>query len=111
MSGGRSGGSLRVPWTVGLVALLVTALAIAVLPVSSDGARFALAAFVVVVALVVFGWLEVRMLRRLRVLHDAVDRVVRGDLDTPVELGRSDELGHVARGIERLRVLLVRDSS
>lgn len=88
--------------------VLLTRAAQPVVPIR--GPRIALAVAVLLVVLLVFGWLEIRMLRRLRGLHVAVDRVVRGDLDTPVELGRHDELGHVARGIERLRVRLVRES-
>jgi len=39
-------------------------------------------------------------------LLGAADRISRGDLDHPVELPRNDELGQLARSIERMRVSL-----
>lgn len=36
----------------------------------------------------------------------ATDRISHGDLDAPVELARDDELGQIARGVERMRISL-----
>ena len=40
----------------------------------------------------------------IQYLLEAADRISRGDLEQPVELDSQDELGQLARAIERMRV-------
>jgi len=44
--------------------------------------------------------------RKVQYLLEAADRISRGDLDEPVSLASRDELGQLARAIERMRVSL-----
>ncbi|MEJ2667665.1 MAG: HAMP domain-containing protein [Deinococcales bacterium] len=44
--------------------------------------------------------------RKVQYLLQAADRISRGDLDEPVSLQSRDELGQLARAIERMRVSL-----
>ena len=46
------------------------------------------------------------MRRKVRYLLQAADRISRGDLDEPVSLRSRDDLGQLARAIERMRVSL-----
>lgn len=68
----------------------------------------ALALLTGVAVLVVFGWLWHSVIRPIDELEREADRVAHGDLDRPVEVVRHDEIGLVARSIERLRVAALR---
>ncbi len=57
---------------------------------------------------VVFGWLWIFVLRPLFRLQSEAERIAYGDLSKNVEVIRYDEIGLVARALERIRVLLVR---
>ena len=57
---------------------------------------------------VVFGWLWIFVLRPLLRLQREAERIAYGDLSKNVEVIRYDEIGLVARALERIRVLLVR---
>ncbi|KOU52289.1 HAMP domain-containing protein [Streptomyces sp. WM6378] len=63
-----------------------------------------LAQVLAVVTLGLFGWLYVMWLRPLRRLVRDAERVADGDLRDVVEVRRYDELGLVARALERIRV-------
>ena len=60
-----------------------------------------------VATVVVFGWLWLAFVRPLDHLEREADRVAHGDIDRPVMIDRSDEIGLVARSVERLRQALV----
>ncbi|MFD7164288.1 HAMP domain-containing protein [Streptomyces violascens] len=62
-----------------------------------------LAQVLAVVTLGLFGWLYVMWLRPLRRLVRDAERVADGDLHDIVEVRRYDELGLVARALERIR--------
>jgi HAMP domain-containing protein len=57
---------------------------------------------------VVFGWLWIFLLRPLFRLQSEAERIAYGDLSKNVEVIRYDEIGLIARALERIRVLLVR---
>lgn len=57
---------------------------------------------------VVFGWLWIFILRPLFRLQSEAERIAYGDLSKNVEVIRYDEIGLIARALERVRVLLVR---
>ena len=63
-----------------------------------------LALFVVVV----FGWLYIIVLNPLFRLQREAERLANGDLSHHVEIVRYDEIGLVARALERIRVALIR---
>lgn len=58
--------------------------------------------------LLVFGWLDRALLRPLGRLSVDAQRLALGELDEPVRVGRLDEIGRTAQGLERARVALVR---
>lgn len=67
---------------------------------------FAFGASMLVLAMVV-AWLDVRQIvRPLRGLTAAAERISEGHLDTPVTLKRNDELGILANAFETMRVRL-----
>ncbi|MFD7019967.1 HAMP domain-containing protein [Streptomyces sp. NPDC059161] len=68
------------------------------------GQALLLAQVLAVVTLGLFGWLYVMWLRPLRRLVRDAERVADGDLRDVVEVRRYDELGLVARALERIRV-------
>ena len=57
---------------------------------------------------VVFGWFWIFVLRPLFRLQSEAERIAYGDLSRNVEVIRYDEIGLIARALERTRVLLVR---
>src|SRR5262245_10961925 len=59
----------------------------------------------------VFGWMYVGWLRPLRRLVLDADRIADGDIRTPVQLRRHDEIGLVARALERIRSGIERDQN
>jgi len=66
-------------------------------------AGFALA----LTALLVFGWIYIIVLRPLLALQGEAERLVFGDLSRSVQIMRYDEIGLIARALERLRVKLI----
>ncbi len=62
---------------------------------------------VALVALVVFGWIRRRVLLPLGQLEDEAERVAYGDLRRPVPVARLDDVGRIARALERLRLQLI----
>jgi nitrate/nitrite-specific signal transduction histidine kinase len=67
--------------------------------------------FAIVLALmtiVVFGWLWILVLRPLLRLQGEAERLAYGDLSRNVEVIRYDEIGLIARALERIRILLIR---
>ncbi len=58
--------------------------------------------------IVIFGWLWLMVLRPVFRLQKEAERVAYGDLSRPVEIIRYDEVGLVARSLERIRILLIR---
>ena len=65
----------------------------------------------VLVTLVVFGWLLVVVFRPLRRVQGEAERVAIGDLRQPVFAARYDEIGLIARALERIRLSLIRRRS
>ena len=61
----------------------------------------------IVVALAVFGWIWLRVLRPLALLEDEAERVAYGDLSRAVPVVHFDEVGRIARALERLRLQLI----
>ncbi|MFF4188859.1 HAMP domain-containing protein [Streptomyces sp. NPDC001691] len=70
-----------------------------------------LAQVLAVVTLGLFGWLYVMWLRPLRRLVRDAERVADGDLRDVVEVRRYDELGLVARALERIRVSMAAEAA
>jgi HAMP domain-containing protein len=62
-----------------------------------------------VLALLVFGWLYVVVVSPLLRLQREAERLAHGDLSRHVPVVRYDEIGLVARSLERLRIRLIRD--
>ena len=60
----------------------------------------------VAIAILMVIALSRRVVGGLRYLLDATDRISRGDLDNEVKIDSNDELGQLARGVERMRVSL-----
>lgn len=59
------------------------------------------------VALAVFGWIWIRVLRPLASLENEAERVAYGDLSRIVPVVHFDEVGRIARALERLRLQLI----
>jgi HAMP domain-containing protein len=57
----------------------------------------------------IFGWLLFMFLRPLRELVRQAERLASGDLSEPVEVRRYDEIGLIARSLERMRVRVIRE--
>ena len=66
------------------------------------------ATLLAILTALIFGWLEAMVLRPLRSLQAEAERVAYGNLREPVEIRRYDEIGLVARSLERVRILLIR---
>lgn len=56
----------------------------------------------------IFAWLYAAVLRPLQALRADTERLAYGDLRMPVEIRREDEIGEMARSLERIRLSLVR---
>ncbi|RSM40354.1 HAMP domain-containing protein [Amycolatopsis balhimycina DSM 5908] len=67
-----------------------------------------LGALIAVLTIVVFGWLYVVIVGPLSALARAAGRITRGDTDDPVIVRRYDQLGLIARNLERVRRELIR---
>ncbi len=90
---------------------VVTSRSIATFVLPETGARreAALAGIVLgLLVLTIFGWLYLILLRPLVVLQQDAERLAAGDLSKPVTVVRYDEIGLVARALERLRVQFIR---
>lgn len=61
----------------------------------------------ILVALAVFGWIWLRVLRPLALLENEAERVAYGDLSRPVPVVHFDEVGRISRALERLRLQLI----
>jgi hypothetical protein len=59
---------------------------------------------IAVVTIFVFGWLWIAFIRPLDQLEFDADRIAHGDLVSHVVIHRHDEIGLVARSLERIRV-------
>ncbi|MFN2383034.1 MAG: HAMP domain-containing protein [Gemmatimonadota bacterium] len=57
-----------------------------------------------VVTIFVFGWLWIAFIRPLDQLEFDADRIAHGDLESHVDIHRHDEIGLVARSLERIRI-------
>lgn len=60
------------------------------------------------ITLVIFGWIYIVILRPIARLQREAERLAFGDLSKSVEVVRYDEIGLIARALERVRVLLIR---
>jgi len=58
-----------------------------------------------------FGWMYLLWLRPLRQLVRQAESIADGALDTHVEVRRYDEIGLVARALERIRIRLIRNAT
>lgn len=67
-----------------------------------------LAIVIGILALVVFAWIYIVILRPIFQLQKEAERLAFGDLSKTVEVVRYDEIGLVARALERIRILLIR---
>ena len=61
-----------------------------------------------VLAVLAFSWMHRALVTPLLRLSAAAQRFSDGDLERPIPVGRLDEIGLTAQGLERARVLLVR---
>lgn len=61
-----------------------------------------------ILALIVFAWLYIVILRPIFLLQKEAERLAFGDLSKTVEVVRYDEIGLVARALERIRILLIK---
>ncbi len=58
--------------------------------------------------LIAFAWLRAVVVRPMLDLQRDAERLAYGDLKIPVAVRRYDEIGMIARSLERIRVLLIR---
>lgn len=63
---------------------------------------------VLVAAMVLAWWDTTAVIRPLRLLHEATERIAEGDLTQVVEVRRGDEIGTLARSFETMRGRLLR---
>ena len=92
-------------WSV-VTARTVTSLS---LPQADARSHALLAGFALaLIALITFGWIYVVVLRPLLILQGDAERLAYGDLSRNVQIVRYDEIGLIARSLERLRVSLIR---
>lgn len=68
----------------------------------------ALAIAVAITAVAVFAWLRAVVLVPTTAVQREAERLAYGDLSSPVTAQRYDEIGIIARALERIRVLLIR---
>ncbi|MCA1709488.1 MAG: HAMP domain-containing protein, partial [Actinobacteria bacterium] len=61
-----------------------------------------------VLVLAIFGWMWIVVVSPVLRLQKEAERLAHGDLSTSVEIIRYDEIGLIARALERIRVLLIR---
>lgn len=59
---------------------------------------------IAVVTIFIFGWLWIAFIRPLDQLEFDADRIAHGDLESHVDIHRHDEIGLVARSLERIRI-------
>ncbi len=71
-----------------------------------EGLLFAV--LLIVVTLSVFGWLYAVVLSPILAVQREAERLAYGDLSQAVEVARYDEIGLLARALERLRIGLIR---
>ena len=71
-----------------------------------EGLLFAV--LLIVVTLFVFGWLYAVVLSPILAVQREAERLAYGDLSQAVEVARYDEIGLLARALERLRIGLIR---
>lgn len=76
----------------------------------TDVRRQALLAGVVLglLTLMIFGWLYIVVLAPVVRAQREAERIAFGDLSKPVEVVRYDEIGLIARALERIRINLIR---
>ncbi len=67
-----------------------------------------MAAILALTTVLIFGWLWIFILLPLFRLQGEAERIAYGDLSRNVEIVRYDEIGLIARALERIRVLLIR---
>ncbi len=80
-----------------------------VLPeVEARNEAFLIGVVLALLTLVIFGWLYIVILRPIARLQREAERLAFGDLSKSVEVVRYDEIGLIARSLERVRVLLIR---
>ena len=77
---------------------------------AADAHRHALLAALVLamVTVISFGWLYIVLVRPVLRLQAEAERLAHGDLSTGVEIIRYDEIGLIARSLERMRIMLIR---
>jgi HAMP domain-containing protein len=103
VTGPGSGGQLG--WVV-VTSRSVSGLELPGLKVRAQGILAGLA--IGVLALLIFGWLYAVVIWPTLRLQAEAERLAYGDLSKPVQIIRYDEIGLVARALERMRVLLIR---
>lgn len=76
----------------------------------TDVRRQALLAGVILglLAVMIFGWLYIVVLSPIMKIQREAERIAFGDLSKPVEVVRYDEVGLIARALERIRINLIR---
>lgn len=102
------GAAGRLGWSV-VTARSVTGFSLPATDARRQGllAGIAMAVFVACI----FGWLHIIVMRPITRLQSEAQRLAYGDLSRNVEVIRYDEIGLIARALERIRILLIRRRS
>ena len=90
---------------------VVTSRSVSTLVLPQSQARneaFLVGVVLALLTVVIFGWLYIVILRPIARLQREAERLAFGDLSKSVEVVRYDEIGLIARALERVRVLLIR---
>lgn len=103
VAGEGPGGQLG--WSV-VTAKSVASLALPQIQVRAQGLLAGLV--LAFVSVLVFGWLYLVVVSPIMRLQSEAERLAFGDLAKPVEIVRFDEIGLIARALERMRILLIR---
>lgn len=68
---------------------------------------YLLALGIVIATVIVFGWFWVQVISPIDKLEADADRIAYGDLGAPVRAIRYDEIGVIARALERIRISFI----
>ncbi len=91
---------------------VVTAQRVDAAGLGTTGARsraITLSLALAVTALAAFAWMRAVILRPVLAMQREAERLAYGDLSVPVQAVRYDEIGMIARALERVRVMLIRN--
>lgn len=93
---------------------VVTTRTVASIPTPGTDARrqgLLFGILLIILVLTTFSWLYLLVIRPMLELQHEAERIAFGDLADPVKIERYDEIGLVARALERIRILMIRKRS